>query len=491
MCALATDALFVDLDGTLVFTDVFAEGLLSAVRLHPRRFVHLLTQLPQGYAACKRTLAEFWKPDFDHLPLNAEIIALIQEYRSLGRPVILATATDRIWAEQIAGVCPLFDAVLASDGTTNLKGTEKLRAIRQLCHDNGYKNFSYAGDSSEDIAIWKAADVAHVVSSASRLVRRVRESGVAQVNVIPRTKNTGREIFKALRPWQWVKNSLLFVPLITAHEAPNFSQFLHVVFAFLIMSLIASSIYVVNDLLDLAEDRCHPIKCRRPFAAGKLPLEYGPVLSAGLLICGFSLAALLLNPLFLAIITLYLIFTLIYSAGVKKVAVADVIFLSALYTLRIVAGGAAAEIPVSDWLLTLSVFLFTSLAFAKRHAELLRLKKESKIGALGRGYRVSDLDLVRQFGMISGYIAVLVFALYAGDSHIQSQYSRPSMLWLVCPVALFWVSHIWLAATRGLLNEDPIVFAMKNRVSLWVGLCIFVLWILAAFPVIPGTYSLY
>ena len=147
------------------------------------------------------------------------------------------------------------------------------------------------------------------------------------------------------------------------------------------------------------------------------------------------------------------------------------------------------DIVVSDWLLTLSVFLFTSLAFAKRHAELLRLQKESKIRALGRGYRVSDLDLVRQFGMINGYIAVLVFALYAADPRIQSQYFRPSMLWLVCPVALFWISHIWLSATRGLLNEDPIVFAMKNRVSLWVGHCIFVLWILAAFPLIPGSYS--
>ncbi|MCH2202857.1 MAG: UbiA family prenyltransferase [Fuerstiella sp.] len=472
-----------------MFTDVFAEGLLSAVQRHPGRLFYLFTQLPEGYAACKRTLAEIWQPDFDHLPLNEEIVALIHEHRSLGCPVILATATDRIWADQIAGVSSLFDAVLASDGKTNLKGAEKLTAIRKLCRDNGYRTFSYAGDSPDDIAIWKAADVAYVVSSASRLVRRVRGAGLAQVHVLPRTKNTSREILKALRPWQWVKNSLLFVPLIAAHNAPQFSQVLNAVFAFLMMSLIASGLYVVNDLLDLAEDRCHPVKCRRPFAAGTLPLRYGPVLSAGLLICGFSLAALLLNPLFSAIMALYLVFAVIYSAGLKKVAVADVIFLSALYTLRIVAGGVATDIAVSDWLLTLSVFLFTSLAFAKRHAELLRLQSESKIRAQGRGYVVSDLDLVRQFGMISGYIAVLVFALYAADPRIQSQYSRPSVLWLVCPVALFWISHIWVSATRGLLNEDPIVFALKNRVSLLVGLCIVGLWMLAAFSVIPGSYS--
>jgi 4-hydroxybenzoate polyprenyltransferase/phosphoserine phosphatase len=479
---ITTDALFVDLDGTLVSTDVFGESLLLAARQNPRLLLKLVGKFSKGPAAWKRILAESVVPDLRHLPLNDDIVALIEEHRAAGCPVILATATDRIWADGIAEELHLFDAVLASDGKTNLKGRRKLAAIREHCDDHGYASFSYAGDSTSDVPIWEAADVAYVLSPTSSLTDRIRHFETEEVHLPGQSINTTRTILKALRPWQWLKNILLFVPLLVAHDSALLSRIPDVLIAFVAMSVCASGVYVLNDLLDISEDRCHPIKRHRPFAAGTLPLVYGPALFAGLLVFGFGLAALTLPLAFTGMLGLYLALSLVYATLLKKEAIADVILLAGLYTLRIFAGGIAADVLVSDWLLTLAVFLFTSLAFAKRHAELTRLESDGGFRARGRGYVVSDLELIRNLGTTSGYISVLVFALYAANPHIQAQYPNPWALWLVCPLALFWISRVWLVATRGLLNEDPVVFALKDRTSLAISLLVGGLFCLAAFP---------
>jgi len=479
---ITTDALFVDLDGTLVSTDVFGESLLLAARQNPRLLLKLVGKFSKGPAAWKRILAESVVPDLRHLPLNDDIVALIEEHRAAGCPVILATATDRIWADGIAEELHLFDAVLASDGKTNLKGRRKLAAIREHCDDHGYASFSYAGDSTSDLPIWEAADVAYVVSPTSSLIDRLRHSETEEVHIPGPSINTIKTILKVLRPWQWLKNSLLFVPLLVAHDLTLLSRIPVVLIAFVAMSLCASAVYVLNDLLDIEADRCHPIKRYRPFAAGRLPLAYGPALIVGLLVTGFGLAASTLPPPFASMLSLYLVLSLLYTTLLKKEPIADVILLAGLYTLRIFAGGTAADVLVSDWLLTLSVFLFTSLAFAKRHAELTRLESEGGFRARGRGYVVSDLELIRHLGTTSGYISVLVFALYAANSHNQAQYSNPWALWLICPLALYWISRVWFVATRGLLNEDPVVFALKDRTSLSITILAGGLFCLAAFP---------
>ena len=479
---ITTDALFVDLDGTFVSTDIFAESLLLTAQQNPSLLLKLVGQFSKGPAAWKRTIAESVVPNLHHLPFNDDVVALIEEHRAAGCPVILATATDQIWADRIAEESPLFDAVLASDGKTNLKGQRKLAAIREYCHDHHYASFSYAGDSKSDLPIWQAAAVAYVVSPISSLADRIRHFETSEVHLLGRSRNSTRTILKVLRPWQWLKNSLLFVPLVVAHDLTLLPRIPSVLMAFVAMTLCASGVYVVNDLLDIAADRCHPIKRNRPFAAGTLSLAFGPALVMGLLASGFGLAALTLPPAFSGILGLYLILSLIYATQLKKAAIADVIFLGGLYTLRIFAGGIAVDVVVSDWLLTLAVFLFTSLAFAKRHAELTRLESEGNFRARGRGYVVSDLNLIRNLGPTSGYISVLVFALYAADPHVQSQYSNPWALWLICPLALFWISRVWLVATRGLLNEDPVVFALKDRTSLSISLLVGSLFCLAAFP---------
>ena len=246
-------------------------------------------------------------PALRHLPLNADIVALIEEHRAAGCPVILATATDQIWADGIAEHSRLFDAVLASDGKTNLKGRRKLAASREYCNAHSYAAFSYAGDSTNDLPIWEAADIAYVVSPTSSLTDRIRHLETEEIHLPVQSINTTQTILKALRPWQWLKNSLLFVPLVVAHDPTLLSRIPDVLMAFLAMSACASSVYVLNDLLDIAEDRCHPIKRHRPFAAGTLPLAYGPALFAGLLVSGFGLSALKLPPAFTGILGLSLI----------------------------------------------------------------------------------------------------------------------------------------------------------------------------------------
>ncbi|MBI1313985.1 UbiA family prenyltransferase [bacterium] len=479
------EVLFVDLDGTLHASDLFAESLVLACSRSWHNMGRVLLAALRGRAVLKQTTAALVTPDLRRLPWRSEMLALINELRAAGCRIVLATATAESWARRVAAHLDVFDDVLASDGSSNLKGRAKLAAIRDYCQRHGFDEFAYAGDSRADLPVWEAASQAYVVAARPTVEDRITASH-DNVQVIVPSPNSWRGLLKTMRPMQWMKNSLLFVPLLLSHNLANLSGIGAVLVAFVAMSLCASAIYILNDLLDLSADRRHPIKRFRPLASGTLPLSSAVMWFGVLMVGGFSLAFGALPLGFGGLLVAYVVLTLFYTLWLKREAVADVIVLSGLYTLRVFAGGVAAGIVVSEWLMTLSVFLFTSLAFAKRHAELDRLQREGNFRARGRGYVVSDLPMIRTLGPCSGYLAILVFAFYSRSEQSQTLYANTWALWLICPLALFWISRMWLIAMRGHLQEDPVVFALKDRVSLLVGAVAGILLAIATIPLTVG-----
>jgi 4-hydroxybenzoate polyprenyltransferase len=289
-----------------------------------------------------------------------------------------------------------------------------------------------------------------------------------------------KAVIKALRPHQWSKNMLLLLPLVLARKFTDLDLVVQAGAAVASFSLTASAVYVFNDLLDIEADRAHPRKRKRPFASGALPLLFGPPLIVGLVAMAFAIAAVLLPPLYLGVLALYLVVNSAYSAVLKSKVLVDIFILAGLYTLRIYAGGVATELEVSEWLLAFSIFMFTSLAFAKRHVEMARVAKEGGTAAKGRGYQVGDLSMIESVGPTSGYLAVLVFALYIHNG-LPGFYTNRALLWLTCPLILFWVTRLWFLAKRGELDDDPVVFAVTDRVSLGIGAAVGLLVLFAAY----------
>jgi 4-hydroxybenzoate polyprenyltransferase/phosphoserine phosphatase len=479
--ARADCPLFVDLDGTLIAGDVTQESVLAAIKHDPVNLVRLPGLLLRGRATMKRAFAKQVKPDVRVLPYREELLDFIREQRRGGRRVVLATASDRLYAESVADAVDVFDDVLASDGRANLKGANKLVGIQEYCRRHGYSEFAYAGDALADVPIWRAAAEVHVVAPGP-LVRRAAEQLGKPLHVHVRRRGVTRAVWRALRPIQWVKNVLLFVPLLMAHEIGNAQKLLACCLAFVAFSACASAVYVLNDLMDIEADRHHPIKRKRPFASGALPIYFGPLLAAACIAFGATLSWLFLPIAFAAYLGVYLVVNCLYSFWLKQKLVLDVLLLAGMYVLRIIMGGVAAELVVSEWLMALSMFLFTSLAFAKRHAELSRLSEEHQRQARGRGYRVEDLGIIETVGPTSGYLAVLVLALYINSENatMRQLYSYPRALWLICPLLMYWVTRLWFVVKRRELNEDPVMFAIRDRAGIAVAIVIVVLAILAS-----------
>jgi 4-hydroxybenzoate polyprenyltransferase len=301
-----------------------------------------------------------------------------------------------------------------------------------------------------------------------------------QQTVVTSRKSVVWSVLAALRPHQWVKNVLVFVPLVTSHNVSHLPLTIAAATAFVCFCFCASAVYVLNDLADIEADRRHPTKRERPFASGALPVKWGWPLATALLVIGFTLSALTLPHIFSGALALYFAMTCAYSFIAKRIVMLDVMILAGLYTIRVLAGGAATAIVVSEWLTAFSMFLFVSLAFAKRYAELEKLLRVNERVANGRGYRIADLGLIESMGPASGYIAVLVLALYVNGEQMKTLYHTRWPLWLICPVLMYWVSRIWIKAKRGELLEDPVVFALKDRVSIGVILVILTLVVIAA-----------
>lgn len=462
--------LVVDLDGTLLRSDLLFESALLLIRRRPLLALQMLVWVLRGRAWLKHRLAESVELDPAALPYDERLIQHLREARAQGREVVLATASHERLARRVADHVGVFDRVLATDARTNFKGPQK-RAV--LVADYGEQGFDYAGNSRDDLVVWQVARRAWVVNPLAGVTARATQIGNVE-QVLESEARSPRVWLKAVRLHQWAKNVLVFVPLLAAHRVLEPNLAFSAVVAFLCFGLCASGLYVVNDLLDLADDRHHATKRNRPFASGALPVQSGVLAGPGLALLGFAIAGLLLPPAFAVALAAYAVLSLSYSLLLKRLMAVDVITLALLYTLRIIAGGAACGIALTFWILGFSMFIFLSLAFVKRYAELWRVSAQAGEGEApsalrGRGYQADDRAMVASLGAASGYLSALVLALYLQDLNASALYRHPQIIWFACPLLLLWVTRLWMLTHRGLMHDDPVVFALRDRASLAIG----------------------
>ena len=463
---MSTVPLVIDLDGTLLNTDLLLESCLAFAKNNPLRLLAPLAWLVSGKANLKARLAESAALDVSVLPYNSAVIELIKQEKADGRSIVLATASHHSYAEQIARHLELFDRVLASNKSINLAAQYK-RDL--LVSEYGEHGFDYVGNSRDDLSVWQAARQAYVFNASDKVVYEANKQGNV-TSVVAGGRFSLRAWFKALRLHQWAKNALVFVPLLAGHNLFDPGLLINGLLAFICFGLCASSVYVLNDLLDLEDDRHHPTKRNRPFASGQLSIERGLFISPLLLAFGMLGAAWLLPGKFLAVLMLYYMLTLVYSFALKRYMAVDVITLAALYTLRIIAGAFAFNSTPTFWMLAFSMFIFLSLALVKRYAELKEARDKGRMQkARGRGYYPDDLEMLSSMGAASGYLSVMVLALYIQDQATTVMYRYPQIIWLACPLLLLWVTRIWMLTHRGLMHEDPVVFAIHDRTSLVIG----------------------
>lgn len=464
--ALALKApLCVDLDGTLIRSDLLLESFVLLIKRNPLYLFLVPLWLLRGKAVLKAEISARVTLKAAALPYNTEFVDWLRAQRASGRSLWLCTAANERLAGAVAEHVGLFDGVLASDRTVNLAGSAKGSLLVERFGAGG---FDYCGNEWRDLAIWRRGGGAIVVEGGARLEAEVARSNQV-VRAFPRTARPLKSILRALRPHQWAKNVLVVVPLLAAHGAADPGSVGAALIAFIAFCLCASSVYLLNDLLDLEVDRAHARKSKRPFAAGDLSLLTG-LLLAPLLLAAAVVIAAFLPPKFWLVLFTYYALTCAYSFALKGMILIDALSLAGLYTLRIIAGAAAVAVPLSFWLLLFSVFLFLSLAFVKRFAELESLRRQQRLRAAGRGYHVEDLFLLQSLGSASGYMSVLVLALYVNSPEIEVLYSRPKVVWILCVLMLYWISRVWMIAQRGLMHDDPVVFALKDRQSLGIAL---------------------
>jgi 4-hydroxybenzoate polyprenyltransferase len=451
--------LIVDLDGSLIHTDLLYESFFASIKDGFNHHRKTFDALCRGKAPLKAYLAEAGTIDYALLPFNAEVLELIREAKDAGRSVYLATASNRRHAEGIAAHFGFFDGVFSSDDTVNLARDEKSRVLVDAFGERG---FDYVGNSTADLPIWKHARTAYVVSNSPSLKQKVTQGG-AEIKPVDVPSRSLRVWIKALRIHQYAKNTLIFVPMLTAH-AYSLHYALNVCLAFVAFSLCASSAYFLNDLIDLNADRQHPSKQKRPFACGAIPIVEGIVAIPVLVLLAFGCAALI-SPLFAAVLLAYFALTLAYSFTLKRRLMVDIVVLATLYTTRVIAGAAALPVIPSEWLLGFSMFIFTCLALVKRYVELaMRLDRELPDPS-NRNYRLIDLPIIGALAAASGFNAVTIFALYVSSPTVGGLYRHPELLWLLCPILMYWLSRMVVLAHRRVVDDDPIVFALKDRNS--------------------------
>ena len=457
--------LCVDLDGSLVKSDTLLDGLWLLTRRRPAELFRLPFWLARGRAGLKIEVAKRAQLDVARLPYNSALLRFLQAERRAGRPIYLTTGADGALAGRVAAHLGIFDGVLASDGVTNLTRNKKLALI-----ESRFAAFDYVGNSTADMPMLARAKEAMVANPTRSLEMGLRVRRIPVARTFIDRRPLARTVVKAVRVHQWAKNLLLAVPLFLSHNLQP-ESLAAVVAAFFCFSFMASANYLVNDLLDIESDRRHPAKRFRPFASGDLPVSTGMLIA--LLLAGASLVLLpLLDRAFAFWLLVYILSTASYSFFLKRVAIVDVLVLSGLYTLRLLAGGAATGTVISPWLAGFSSFLFLSLAMVKRFSELENLRERGVRATHGRGYLVADLEQIRAFGTASAFASVLVFSLYITRPDVDALYSHPARLWLIVPLLVYWLNRVWLLASRGELDDDPVIFAIRDRISLGIGACV-------------------
>lgn len=464
----APTVLAVDLDGTLLRSNMLHETFWSAFARDWRTPFLAIMYLFRGRAALKERLARDTQVDVAHLPYDPDVLEFVRDWRSRGGATALVTATNQRLANAIAAHLGGFDEVHGSDAQRNLKAREKADF---LVERYGRGGFSYIGDSKADLPVWREARYALVRHNSSRL-RKQASAIQGRVSFLDGPGFDPTAYIKALRPHQWLKNLLIFLAVFAAHQF-DAGTFGRATLAFVSFCLVASSVYLLNDLLDLSADRVHPRKRNRPFASGRIALEHGLPLILLLLGAGAALAWSL-GPRFLGVMAVYYIATTAYSLVIKRQVIIDICVLAGLYTIRVIAGGVATNIPLSVWLLAFSLFFFFSLAAMKRQIELVEAAKAGGLALSGRGYHSDDLPLVTQMATASAYVSVLVMALYVNSDTVAHLYRHPAFLWGISPVLLYWLSRAIMIAHRGEMHDDPLVFAVKDKISLLCGVLVVV-----------------
>ncbi len=452
--------LVVDLDGTLTKSDLLYESFFSSITRGVVVLLKCLALIFQGRAQLKAFLATAGKVSYELLPYDDDVLAFLQTEYKKGRPVYLATASDTLHAQAIAKHLGCFTGVFSSDGTTNLKSLAKAEL---LVKNFGSKGFDYIGNDFADIPVWRQAHTAFVANAPTRLLKMLKKQNMAFTPISHKTH--GLKVWlKALRVHQYAKNALIFLPLLTSHSFYP-STLGYAILATIAFSLCASSVYLLNDLVDLNSDRQHPTKRRRPFASGALPLHHGMVAAPILFLLALGLSLFLLPLAFTAVLMLYFSLTLAYSLHLKRKLIIDVVVLGLLYTLRVMAGAVAIDVSLSEWLLAFSMFIFTFLAFIKRYVELSMRMAKNLPSPSNRDYKLEDIPIVGAMAAASGFNAITIFSLYVSSPAVASLYSHPHLLWMICPLLLYWMARILILAHRGQIDDDPVLFAIKDRIS--------------------------
>jgi 4-hydroxybenzoate polyprenyltransferase len=451
--------LVVDLDGTMIMSDSLVESVVIFIKKSLFNLLMIPLWLSKGKATFKCKIANHVTLDVNNLPYNQRLLDYLNAEKIRGRRIILATAAHKSIAEAISKKLGLFENIIATNLVVNMKGKNKLEAIKTLVG----KNFVYAGNSSDDIPIWMSAKAAILVNTSNKINKLVK--GIIPVEQEFNQNKIDIYIWlKAIRIHQWLKNLLLFVPMLAAFVFFDLNKLGLIILAFFAFSFAASATYIFNDLLDLENDRNHYIKKHRPFASGQLSISIGFIVALILVTVGIYFAHLISNA-FLIIVLSYLILANLYSYSLKKILLIDTIVLSILYILRIISGSIALEINTSAWLLVFSFFIFLSLALVKRCTELISLEMHGKEYIDGRDYKVSDIRILCPLGVCAGLIAVLVLTLFINDQTTQNRYKTPELLWINVIIITYWISRIWLKTIRGEVHSDPVIFTIDDSIS--------------------------
>lgn len=469
--------LIVDLDGSLIKTDILHESIIKLFYTKPWLVLMLPIWLISGKAYLKEKLNSAVEFDIPTLPWNQDLIDFLQEEHSRGREIILCTGSWHTIARDIAEHFHFISSHYGTNTKKNLTGTHKAHL---LLDKYGEGNFDYVGNSPTDFKVWQHCNRATIVSNSKKFCKKVSNFSLIEKTIPSRKKNVWKLLLKQIRVHQWVKNALIFVPLITSHQISNTSLLIDTLLAFIAFGFCASATYIINDLSDLESDRKNSTKRFRPLASGDLSIPTGIAISIIMMLISITIA-IQLSEWFIWSLLTYILITLSYSFKLKRLQSLDITVLAGLYTLRIIAGAAAINVLPSFWLLAFSMFIFLCLALIKRLSEIInnkaRYTEQTKLS--GRGYYISDLQVLLSLATASGMLSILVFAMYINSPETLSLYQEPYVLWLLCPLLTYWITRIIIMASRGHVDEDPILFAIKDIHS-WVTGSIILLIIFAA-----------
>lgn len=461
--------LVVDLDNTLIRTDLLIDSAFTYIARRPSNMLNLIGWLTKGKAHLKFNLASVVEIDPAVLPYSQVVMDRIDAARLADTPVYLASASNELYVRRVYDYLSVFDGWFASDGVVNLSGEAKADLLVRAFGNGG---FDYIGDSAADLPVWAKAGAAIAIAPSSGVLRRLKRVNSGAL-ILPKDREPRSSIksyIKVMRPHQWAKNGLVFIPLLAAH-AFGWLPLLKALIAFVAFSACASSVYILNDLLDVSADRAHPTKRRRPFAAGDISPVSGAVMAPALLLIAFLLA-FTLPAAFPEVLALYYVATSAYSFILKRKLMIDVVTLAGLYTVRLVGGGAATSLPISEWLLAFAIFIFLCLAILKRYTEMAVRLDRNLPDPSNRNYKVTDLPVLIALAAAAGYSSVIVCALYMSSPAIHNLYRHPKWLYIVCPLILYWISRAIMMTHRREMHDDPIVFALRDRISLAIALLI-------------------